>query len=163
MGENKSKWNNWQIINLWNIQAAHAAQHRKNKRPDLKVGQRTKQTFTKEDIHMADKHMKSDAQRCSLSVHFRSVAQSCPTLCNPTNHSTPGLPVHHQLLESTQTHVHWVGDAIQPSLIPFSSCPQSFPASGSFPKSQLFASGGQTLEFQLQHQSFQWIFRAHLL
>ena len=44
-----------------------------------------------------------------------SVAQSCPTLCDPMNHSTPGLPVHHQLLEFTQTHVHRVGDAIQPS------------------------------------------------
>ena len=46
---------------------------------------------------------------------FSSVAQSCPTLCDPMNHSTTGLPVHHQLPESTQTHVHWVGDAIQPS------------------------------------------------
>ena len=46
---------------------------------------------------------------------FRSVAQSCPTLCNPMNRSMPGLPVHHQLLEFTQTHVHWVSDAIQPS------------------------------------------------
>ena len=44
---------------------------------------------------------------------FSSV-QSCPTLCDPMNHSTPGLPVHHQLPESTQTHVHWVSDAIQP-------------------------------------------------
>ena len=49
------------------------------------------------------------------SVQFSSVAQSCPTLCDPMNCSTPGLPVHHQLLEFTQTHVHWVGDAIQPS------------------------------------------------
>ena len=49
------------------------------------------------------------------SVHFSSVAQLCPTLCDSMNHSTPGLPVHHQLLESTQTHGHWVGDAIQPS------------------------------------------------
>ena len=49
------------------------------------------------------------------SVQFSSVAQSCPTLCGPMNCSTPGLPVHHQLPESTQTHVHWVGDAIQPS------------------------------------------------
>ena len=46
---------------------------------------------------------------------FSSVTQSCPTLCDPMNHSTPGLPVHHQLPESTQTHVHWVGDAVQPS------------------------------------------------
>ena len=49
------------------------------------------------------------------SVQFSSVAQSYPTLCDPMNHSTPGFPVHHQLLESTQTHVHRVGDAIQPS------------------------------------------------
>ena len=52
---------------------------------------------------------------CFSSVQFSSVAQSCPTLGNPMNHNTPGLPVHHQLLESTQTHVHRVGDAIQPS------------------------------------------------
>ena len=50
-----------------------------------------------------------------LSVQFSSVAQSCLTLCDSTNHSMPGLPVHHQLLEFTQTHVHRVGDAIQPS------------------------------------------------
>ena len=49
------------------------------------------------------------------SVQFSSVAQSCLTLCDPMNHSMPGLPVHHQLPESTQTHVHRVGDAIQPS------------------------------------------------
>ena len=49
------------------------------------------------------------------SVQFISVTQSCPTLCNPMNHSTPGLPVHHQLPEFTQTHVHRVSDAIQPS------------------------------------------------
>ena len=47
------------------------------------------------------------------SVQFSSVAQSCPTLCDPMNHSTPGLPVYHQLLEFTQRHVHWVGDAFQ--------------------------------------------------
>ena len=52
---------------------------------------------------------------CFTSVQFISVAQSCPTLCNPMNRSTPGLPVHHQLPEFTQTHVHRVGDAIQPS------------------------------------------------
>ena len=51
----------------------------------------------------------------SLLVQFSSVTQSCPTLCDPMNHSTPGFPVHHQLPEFTQTHVHQVGDAIQPS------------------------------------------------
>ena len=83
--------------------------------------------------------------RCS--VQFSSVAQSCPTLCYPMKDSMPGLPVHHQLPKSTQTHVHWVGDAIQPShpVIPVSSCPQSFPALGSFQMSQLFAQGGQSI------------------
>ena len=81
------------------------------------------------------------------SVQFSSVAQSCPTLCDPMNRSTPGLPVHHQLPEFTQTHVHRVSDAIQPissSVVPFSSCPQSLPASESFRMSQLFAWGGQS-------------------
>ena len=76
------------------------------------------------------------------SVQFSSVTQSCPTLCDPMNRSTPGLPVHHRLPGFTQTHVHRVCDAIQPShplVIPFSSCPQSLPASESFPMSQLFA------------------------
>ena len=52
---------------------------------------------------------------CIRSDQIRSVAQSCPSLCNPMNHSMPGLPIHHQLLESTQTYVHRLGDAIQPS------------------------------------------------
>ena len=74
-----------------------------------------------------------------ISIQFSSVAQSCPTLCDPMNCSTPGLPVHHQLLEFTQTHVHRISDAIQPSHPLSSSCPQSVPASESFPMSQLFA------------------------
>ena len=83
----------------------------------------------------------------SHSVQFSSVAQSCPTLCDPVNCSMPALPVHHQLPEFTQTHIHWVSDAIQPShpVVPFSSCPQSLPASGSFQMNQLFASGGQNI------------------
>ena len=75
-----------------------------------------------------------------LLVQFSSVAQSCPTLCNPMDCSEPGLPVHHQLPEFTQTHVHWVRDAnpaISSSVVPFSSCPQSLPASKSFPESTL--------------------------
>ena len=82
-----------------------------------------------------------------LEYQFSSVAQSCPTLWNPMNCNMPGLPVHHQLPEFTQTHVHRVGDAIQPSH-PLSSLsspnPQSLPASESFPMSQLFAWGGQS-------------------
>ena len=74
--------------------------------------------------------------------------QLCPTLCDPMNCSMPGLPVHHQLPEITQTRIHRVSDAIQPissSVVPFSSCPQSLPASESFPMSQLFAWGGQSI------------------
>ena len=79
-------------------------------------------------------------------AHFCcSVAQLCATLCNSMDCSTPGLPVLHHLLELAQTHVHWVRDAIQPShpLSSFSSCFQSFAASGYFPVSQ-FSSGGQS-------------------
>ena len=83
---------------------------------------------------------------CDLHpIQFSSVTQSCLTLCNPMNRSTPGLPVHHQLPESTQTHVHWCHPVISSSVISFSSCPQSLPASGSFQMSQLFASGGQSI------------------
>ena len=80
------------------------------------------------------------------SVQFTSVAQSCPTLCHPMNCSTPGLPVHHQLLEFTQTHVHRVSDAIQPSH-PLSSPSPPAPNPSqhqSFPISQLFAWGGRS-------------------
>ena len=80
-------------------------------------------------------------------IQFSSVAQSCPTLCDPTNRSTSGLPVHQKLLEFTQTHTHHVSDAIQPSH-PLSSpsppAPKSLQASGSFPVSQLLARGGQS-------------------
>ena len=87
--------------------------------------------------------------KCSLSsVQFSSVTQLCPTLCDPMNCSMPGLPVHHQLTEFTQDHVHRVNDAIQPShplLSPSPPAPKSLPASESFPMSQLFASGGQSI------------------
>ena len=89
-----------------------------------------------------------ELHKSTIHCQFSSVTQSCPTLCNPMNHGTPGLPVHHHLPEFTQTHVHRVSDAIQPispSVILFSSCPQSFPASGSFQMSQLFASGVQSI------------------
>ena len=72
--------------------------------------------------------------------------QSRPTLSDPMNRSMPSLPVHRQLLEFTQTHVHWwCHPTISSSVIPFSSCPQSFTASGSFPMSQIFTSGGQSI------------------
>ena len=89
----------------------------------------------------------SDWTQVSCIVLFSSVQSlSRVRLCDHMICSMPGLPIHHQLLEFTQTHVHWV---ISSSVIPFSSCPQSLPASESFPMSQLFTWGGQILEFQL--------------
>ena len=102
----------------------------------------------------------------SLQVWISSITQSCLALCNPVDCSTPGLPVHHQLSEFTQTHAHLVGDAIQ------SSHPLSSPSPHTFNLSQhesLFkrvSSSHQVakvLEFQLQHPSFQWIFKADFL
>ena len=86
-------------------------------------------------------------------VQFSSVAQSCPTLCDPMDYSTPGLPVYHQLPELTQTHVHWASDAIQPSH-PLSS--PSPPALNLSQHQGLFQGGSSSLqvakvlEFQLQ-------------
>ena len=82
------------------------------------------------------------------SVQFSWVTQSCPTLCDPTDCSIPGLPVHHQFLKLAQTHVDRVGDAIQTissSVIIYLSRLQSFPASGSFQMSSFFTSGGQSI------------------
>jgi len=84
-----------------------------------------------------------------FSTQFSSVAQLCPTLCDPLDCSMPGFPVHHQLPELSQTQVHRVNPLVHPpissSVVPFSSCLQSFPASGCFPVSQFFASGGQRI------------------
>ena len=100
------------------------------------------------------------------SVQFISVAQSCLTLTDPMDCSTPGFPVHYQLPEFAQTHVHWISDAIQPSH------PLLFPSPPIFNPSQhqgLFHwvsslhQVAKVLEFQLQHQFFQWIFRTDFL
>ena len=84
-----------------------------------------------------------------FSTQFSSVTQSCPTLCDPLDCSTPGFPVHHQLLELSQTQVHRVNHLVHPpissSVVPFTSCLELFPASGCFPVSQFFASGGQRI------------------
>ena len=97
---------------------------------------------------------------------FISVAQLCLTLCNPMDCSTPSFPVHHQLPEFTQTHVHCIGDAIQPSH-PLSS--PSLPALNLSQHQGLFQWVGSShqvarvLEFQVQHQSFQWTFKTDFL
>ena len=100
------------------------------------------------------------------NFQFSSVTQSCPTPCDPMNHSTPGLLVDHQLPEFTQTHVHWVSDAIQPSHPLSSPSPPALNPSqhqGLFKWVSSSHQVAKVLEFQLQHQSFQWIFRTDIL
>ena len=101
-----------------------------------------------------------------LSVQFSSIAQSCSTLCDPMDYSTPGFPVHHQLPELAQTHVHQVGDAIQLSHPLSSPSPPAFNLSqhpGLFQWLRSSHHVAKVLEFQLQHQPFQWIFRTYFL
>ena len=100
------------------------------------------------------------------SVQFSLVAQSCLTLCDPKDCSTPGFPVHHQLPEITQTHVHRVGDAIQPSHPLLSRSPPTLnlcQLQGLFQWVSSSHQVAKVLEFQLQHQSFQWRFRTDFL
>ena len=97
-----------------------------------------------------------------MYVQFISVTQSCPTFCDPMNCSTPGLPVHHQLPEFTQTHVHWIRDAIQPShplLSPSPPAPKPSQHQSLFQWVSSSHEVAKVLEFQLQHQSFQCISR----
>ena len=100
-------------------------------------------------LRQSERGMASMVHAVSHSVQFNSVAQWCLTLCDPMDCSTPGLPVHHQLPEFSQFHVMsrdvtWCHPTISSSVIPFSSCLQSFPASGSFLMSQFFIAGGQS-------------------
>ena len=101
-----------------------------------------------------------------MTVQFSSVAQSCLTPCDPIDCSTPGLPVHHQLLEFTQTHLHCVSDAIQPPHPRSSPSPPIFNLSQHQGLFQWVSSSYQVAtlsEFQLSHQSFQWRLRTDLL
>ena len=100
------------------------------------------------------------------AVQFSSVAQSCPTLCNPMDCSTPGFPVHHQFLKLAQTHIHQVVDAIQPSHPLSSPSPPAFNLSqiqGLFKWVSSSHQVAKVLAFQLQHRSFQRIFRTDVL
>ena len=97
-----------------------------------------------------------------LLFQFGSVTLLCSTLCHSTDCSRPGFPVHHQPLELAQTHVHWVSDAVQPSRLLPSPSPPACNLSQHQSLFQWVSSSRQlakVLEFQLQHQSFQWIFR----
>ena len=100
------------------------------------------------------------------TIQFSSVTQSCPTLCDPIDCSTPGLPVHHQYSELAQTHIHQVGDAIQLSHPLSSPSPAAFSLfqhQGLFQWVTYSHQVAKVLELQLQRHSFQWIFRTDFL
>ena len=100
------------------------------------------------------------------TAQFSSVAQLCTTLCNPMDWSMPGLPVHHQLLEFTQTPLHWMGDAMQPSHPLSSPSPLALNLSQHQGLFRWVISSHQVakvLEFQFQHPFFQWTLRTDLL
>ena len=104
-------------------------------------------------------------KRMSLNNNqFSLVTQSCPTLCNPMDRSIPDFPVHHQFLELALTHVHWVGDAIQPSHPLSSRSPPTFNCSQHQGVYQWASSSHQVFRvLKFQHQSFQWTFRVGFL
>ena len=125
--------------------------------------------FKYEKIHIAflSEFLKfGDSYLNGISIIFSSVAQSCPILCDPMDCSMPSFPVHYQLPELTQTHVHRVGDAIQPYnplLSPSSPTLNLSQHQGLFQWVSYSHQMARVLEFQLQHQVFQWIFRTDLL
>ena len=99
------------IRRLWSMNAMdYCSAIRKNTFESLPMRWMKLQPIIQSEVSQKEKHQYSIS-----SVQFSAVAQSCPTLCDPMNHSMPGLPVYHQLLEFTQTHIHRVGDTIQPS------------------------------------------------
>ena len=129
--------------------------------PPFLVG-KTPASMTFPELHKADLELfliKGAAVK-KPPVQFSSVQLlSRVPLCDPMNHSTPGLPVHHQLPEFTQTHVHWVSDAIQPSHPPSSPSPPALNLCQHQGLCKWVSSSHEVakgLEFQLQHQSFQW-------
>ena len=131
-----------------------------------------KESLSRRNRYLSFRELKIAAMWCYLVRHYQgqaqlsSVTQSCLTFCHPMDCSMPGLPVHHQLPELTQTHVHWVCDTIQPSH-PLSS--PSLPVfdlsqhQGLFKQVSSSHQVAKVWEFQFEHQFFQWVFRTDLL
>ena len=143
--------------------------HRKEYDSVLKMKENMSQATTYmnlEDIMLSEISQSQKVKHYIITlIQFSWLTQACLTLFDPMDCNTPGLPVHHQLPEFAQTHVHWVSDAIQPSHL-LSSPPLSFSLSQHQGLFQWVSSSHQVaklLEFQLQHQSFQWIFNTDFL
>ena len=113
-------------------------------------------------MSLTDQKKRTPPRQCCCCC---SLAKSCPTLCDPVDCSRPGFPVHHHLPEFAQIHVHWSSDALEPSH-PLPPSHFAFNLSQHQGLFQWVSSSHQVakvLEFQLQHQSFQWIFRTEFL
>ena len=114
--------------------------------------------------HGSNLFLKSFSHFCESYFHFSCSVMSDSLQPHESQHSRPPCPSPTPRVYTNSCPLsQWCHPTISSSVIPFSSCPRSFPASGSFPMSQLFASGAKVLEFQLQHQSFQWTPRTDLL
>ena len=142
----------------------------RGREPEIKsptfVGSWRKQRNSRKTSISASLTMLKSLTVWTTPVQFTSVPQSCPILCDPMDCSMPGFPIHHQLLEFTQIHIHWIGDVIQPFHPLSSPSPPAFNLSQNQGVFQWVSSSHQVpkvLEFQLQHQSFQWIFRTDFL
>ena len=128
----------------------------------------TRQVLCSHLLHWSDFRIEETEiqwkERSCYRSQFSSVAQLCPPLCNPMDWSTPGFPVQHQLPELVQTHIHWVGDAIQPSHPLSSPSPPAFNLSQHQGLFQWVSSSHQVAKvLELQHQFFQWKFWVDIL
>ena len=106
----REKKNYYILTHIWNLEKWHWWTYLQGRNGDTDI-----ENGLVGPVGEGESEMNGESSINTYSVQFSSVAQSCLTLCNPMNNSTPGIPVHHQLPESTQTHVLWVDDAIQPS------------------------------------------------
>ena len=152
-------WSNWMLLLVSILQLCiHII------RTNLQVGHRF---ISVAEVKLLAKLTMGQGKACTVHcVQFSSVTQLCPTFCDPMNCSMPGLRVHHQLPVSTQTYVHWGSGAIQlshPLLSPSSPALNLSQHQGLFKWVSSSHQVAKVLEFQLQNQSFQWIFRTDLL
>ena len=149
----KIKYRNYnKIFSLYGIESNHSYEC-----STLKIAHSIKQITTLD---------KGSFYAWCLGIQFSSVAQLCLTVCDLMDRGMPGLPVHHQLQEFTQTHLHWVSDAIQPSHPLSSPSPFAFSLSqhqGLFKWVSTSHEVAKVLDLQLHHQSFQWTPRTDFL
>ena len=165
--ESTSQCRRWKRMWVWSLGWEDSLEEGIATTPVFLPGESHRQRSLVSSIHGVTKS-RTQLKQLSLPtqwLYISSVAQSCLTLCNPMDCSTPGFPVHHQLPELAETHIYPVGDAIQPSH-PLPSPSPAFNLSqhqGLFQGVSSSHQVAKVLELQLQHQLFQWIFRTDFL